>query len=464
MTPFMESFPLQWSRCYSSGTWTLPSHASLFSGQTPVEHGVTRPGESFSRDAAALPRTAKEAGYTTAVFSENPTFSSETGFDHYVDATHDEIQQKLFRSDFSPFDYVGELSVTGAVSLLGEVLSRPNRLRNVANTGYAGYRRLSSRTPLYPHHGQRVFSHLGSYLASTSGPTLTVTNVLDPHNPYYGVPPESEQSRPSGERDALRAGGWNMTYLLTEDAPPDVIRSAYGDWETFLEAKRGVYEQFSREADRLLKRWRDNQTDRFEGGLVVVVGDHGQLFGAEGMIGHHTSLHPHGVHVPLAVDPPSGWDTSERTLASQVSLAGLGRTLIDVVAGDVDGTDEFVASLAAYSREPGGSVLVCADGPTWSLPLLYEHERFDDSLVDALAVRKAGFVHDEHVDVYRSHWSNRTLERTSFRYSADSRERAPDRDPPPLSDDVQRWLCRTDDATDHGRETVDDRLENLGYV
>jgi len=464
VTPFLQSFPLQWSRCYSSGTWTLPSHVSLFSGQTPVEHGVTRPGETVPRDVAVLPRSAKDAGYTTAIFSENPTFSSDTGFDHYIDATHDEIQRKLFCSDFSPFDHVDELSVTEAVSLVGEILSRPNRLRNVANTGYAGYRRFSNRTPSYPHHGRRVFSHLESHLARTDGPTLTVTNVLDPHNPYYGVPPGSENSRSSRERDAMHAGGWNMVYMLTEEHPPDVIRSVYGDWETFFEAKKDVYEQFSREADRLLKRWQDKQTDRFEDGLVVAVGDHGQLFGTEGMYGHHMSLHPYGVHVPLAVDPPSGWDESERTLESPVSLAGVGRTLMDVVAGDVDGTDEFVDSLAAYSREPGGGVVVCADGPTWSLPPLYEHDRFDDSLVDALAVRKAGLVYDEYVDVYQSHWANRTVERTSFKYAAGSRERVSDRDPPPLPDDVEQWLSRTDDATDHGRENVNDRLENLGYV
>lgn len=464
ITPFLDSLPIHWSRGYSSGTWTLPAHASLFSGQSPVEHGTTRPQDRLKKESATLPQTAKENGYTTAMFSENPSFSSRTGFGHYVDMADESINSKLFRSDFSPEEYVDELSVGDGLQLVREILSRPGRVRNTVNTAYKAYDRFLSGTPSYPHHGRRLFRHFRSYVDQRSDPVLAVVNVLDPHNPYYGAPPGSESVRSDKEREALRAGAWAQQYMLTREDPPDVIRSVYGDWETFLAAKERIYEQFSGEADRLLSRWQNERSERFNNALVVVVGDHGQLFGTDGMYGHQVSLHPHGVHVPLAVSPPEGWADHERSITTPVSIAGLGRALVDVMDGKVNTTTELVDAVARHSREPNGGVLICADGPTYSVARLYEHDRFDDALVDRLAVRKAAYVHDDHVDLFESPWDENSVTARSYRYTADGRELLPERETPPLPSNIEGWLTRTGDVGSDRWDTITERLEALGYA
>lgn len=461
--PFLRSFPLQWNRCYSSGTWTLPAHTSLFSGQSPLVHGQTRPGDALTESRAQLPRTASNEGYETAIFSENPTFSSYTGFDRYVDAPHDDIHRKLLRSDFSPHRHIDSVSARSAFSLTKTILSTEYRTRNAVNTLYAAYLQYADRTGSYPHHGERLVSHLESYLADRSRPVLTVANVLEPHNPYLGTPPGMTDSRDPQELEALRAGSDNRTYLLTEEDPPGIVQSVFGGWDTLHMAQERVYEEYAAESDRLLSEWHDAQRDAFEDALVVVVGDHGQLFGAEGMVGHHTSLHPHGINVPLAVSPPADWQTVRRTVKEPVSIAGLGRTLMDVISGAVDTTDGFVKSLGSHSRETDDAVIVCADGPTWTMSSLYDANRYDNSRIDRLAVRRVALIRDGRVDVARSPWDETEIETTSYTYTTEDREQCSDRNSE-LPDDITAWLAERYDQENESRDAVESRLEALGYV
>lgn len=412
-------------------------------------------------EEARLPGTARAEGYETAIFSENPTFSTRTGFGNHVDAPHDDVDRKLLASDFSLHRHVDEVSFRGALSLAGTILATPNRTRNLVNTVSAAYYRYTDRERSYPHHGERLFSHLESYLARQRQPTVVVANVLEPHNPYLDTPPAVERSRDARELSALRAGD-NRRYLLTDDPPPEVVRSVYGDWDAFLDAQRRVYEEYAAESDRLLAEWRGSQPERFEDALVVVVGDHGQLFGAGGMVGHHTSLHPHGVVVPLAISPPSGWATGDRTVGRPVSLAGVGRALMDICTGAVTTTEELMESIAGYSRECDGAVVTCADGPTWSMASLYENDRYDSRLVDALAVRKVACARDDRVDVFTSPWDSGEITARSYEYTHDDRTERDGPDPQ-VPEAAERWLRRRYDHVDEGRDAVDARLEALGY-
>ncbi|MBB6646618.1 sulfatase-like hydrolase/transferase [Halobellus ruber] len=472
VTPFLRSLPLQWSRCYSSGAWTLPAHASLFAGQDPIDHGVTRVERRMTGRQAALTTTARENGYATALFSENPQFSSATGFGECVDDSNDYIGTKLLRSEFVPVNHVDELSASAGLSLLRTILAQPHRLRNLVNTGYAAYRRFSDTEPTYPHHGRRVISHLESYLAEQTEPVLTVMNLLDPHNPYYGAPPGQESSRSPEEEAALRNLPSNLFYLFTDDPLPEDVRAVFGDWAGAFEAEAEIYREFSREADRLVERWRDDQPSVFEDSLVVVVGDHGQLFGTDGVAGHGLSLHPNGIHVPLIVDPPTEWDRSDRRVDAPVSIAGLGRALTDVVAGKIADTAAFVDAVNAYSRGPGGAVITCVDGPTIEVQLL-AREEFDAELVDNHTVRKVACIYDEYVDVYECGWDDDTVAATSYEYAADHRTVRPDRETPPPPPEVAAWVRRSPKAEgdDVAWRTADEeqpaevraRLENLGY-
>lgn len=471
-TPFLSSFPLQWSRCYSSGTWTLPSHASLISGQDPTDHRVTDSQSSVMREQAHLLRRANENGYETALFSENPQYSSITGFDDCFDVVHDFIDWKLLPSEFTPKYALDELSLDGCKRFTWDIFSQPNRIPNLINTAFTAYRHFSDPQREFPHHGGRVISHLCSYLSERTTPTLTVTNVLEPHNPYWGSPPGQQEVKTSAEDRALR-NRRSGRYEFTNKQIPAEMRDVFSDYEEVFAVEERTYEAFSREADRLIQRFHDELTSRFEEDLIVLVGDHGQLFGAEGDVGHSTSLHPHGIHVPLAIDPPAGWTKPERTISDPVSNAGLGRALMDVVTNEVTSTAGFIDSISEYSRGPHGAVLACADGPTFNASGLFDANKFNNNLVRKKCLRKVACIYGEYVDVYSCHWDKESVNVTSYRYSETDREVVPERDPPSVPDDIESWIIRTpeyynttsgvDNSGETQSEAVTQRLKQLGY-
>jgi arylsulfatase A-like enzyme len=85
-TPFLDSlveenFIVKYG--YSNAPWTVPSHASLFTGDLPCDHGTT--SQSVSFDSVSLAEKMKEEGYDTVGITNNPLISPEIGFDRGFD-------------------------------------------------------------------------------------------------------------------------------------------------------------------------------------------------------------------------------------------------------------------------------------------------------------------------------------------------------------------------------------------
>jgi hypothetical protein len=67
--------------------WTLPSHATMFSGVGPLKHGVTTQANQFSPHTQLFPEILKERGYRNGAIVTSlllaPTFGYSAGFDKY---------------------------------------------------------------------------------------------------------------------------------------------------------------------------------------------------------------------------------------------------------------------------------------------------------------------------------------------------------------------------------------------
>lgn len=464
--PFLSSrSKIEFTRCYSPGTWTRPSHASLYSGQTPIDHGVTRRGDVLSASQAALPERARDAGYRTALFSENPTFSTGTGFHRGIDYVDDGIHRKPFPSSFSPDAHVDSIDVDAASTLLRELSRRPNKAVNLANLAYGFVTELSEGDDIaYPHHGARVFGHLRKFVGRNADlPLFCLANLLDTHNPHH-APPDfgAEQlglSVSTDERRALAAVNDDRLYMLDDADLPAETRAVFDSWDAVFERREAVYDAQIRYFDHLAERWFDRLADRvLDESLIVVTGDHGQLFGEEGQLGHQVSLHPHGIHVPLYVFPPASWET-DVTVTTPVSWLGLSRALGDVVDGTVTDTAAFVDALVEGSRT-NGRVVVAVDGPTWNVAEL--RERYDDAAVDEVCVRKVGFVETDEMVVYESGWNESTIRKQVYDLDDGSRalrHEAADETP---DERYGEWL-RSGTARDVSAETSA-RLRQLGYL
>jgi arylsulfatase A-like enzyme len=63
---------IRYAHAYSNASWTLPSHATLFTGLLPHEHGVRIGSNALREDIPTLAERLHAAGYETVSFSENP--------------------------------------------------------------------------------------------------------------------------------------------------------------------------------------------------------------------------------------------------------------------------------------------------------------------------------------------------------------------------------------------------------
>ncbi len=92
---------LRYAHAYANASWTLPSHATLFTGLAPQIHGVGW-GRLVAPDSLdMLAEKLQRAGYDTFGFSENPwvspTFKLTQGFDHFTmsNGTEGELQETV---------------------------------------------------------------------------------------------------------------------------------------------------------------------------------------------------------------------------------------------------------------------------------------------------------------------------------------------------------------------------------
>lgn len=65
----------------TTGPWTVPSHASMFTGQRTSSHRTDSRAEHFDPDGPPLAERLQRGGHRTTAFSNNNWVSEELGFD-----------------------------------------------------------------------------------------------------------------------------------------------------------------------------------------------------------------------------------------------------------------------------------------------------------------------------------------------------------------------------------------------
>jgi len=81
-TPFVEKWAadaLVFDNCVSTANYTLPSHASMFTGLLPSEHGAHNDYAFLDDGFTTIAELFRDAGYETYLFSANPRAGSAAG-------------------------------------------------------------------------------------------------------------------------------------------------------------------------------------------------------------------------------------------------------------------------------------------------------------------------------------------------------------------------------------------------
>ncbi|MGM0717765.1 MAG: sulfatase [Halobacteriota archaeon] len=263
--------------------WTLPVHASLFTGRYPSHHGADQ-GSPYLDGHTTVASVLSAAGYDTACYSSNAWITPYTGLVDGFDE-HDSFFEALPGDVLSgPLARVWQ--TINDNDHLRTLASKLVRLGAVAHAKLASGESADSKTPA-------VIDRAKAFIDASESDQgwFTFVNLMDAHLPYY--PPETYRERfaPGVDPDNVcqNSKEYNSGARGIDDDEWDAIRGLYDAEIAHMDAELGRLFEWLRETGQ----WSET--------AVVVCADHGELHGEHSLYGHEFALYDELINVPLLI-------------------------------------------------------------------------------------------------------------------------------------------------------------------
>jgi arylsulfatase A-like enzyme len=332
-TPNLDAFAAMGVRmvdAYASSSWTLPSHLSMMTGQTPLVHGVDIDQQALAGPEPTLAEILRGHGYRTrGVFSGpylDPTWGFGRGYERYrgVYGGHTNAAIERFARDEANVEADMGRAMAGADHDGLESSVRTRRMiRGALDREWT--RDVSSNEVT-----AAVLEDLRE-LSVQDHPWLLFAHYFDAHEDYVPPPPFETRFDPdyTGPVTGKHVLG---NPLLRTRAPGNGGRLVRRASDRDLEHVIALYEgEVAWVDDHLGKVLREldarGVADRT---LVIVVSDHGEEFFEHGGLGHRHTLFEESLRVPMLLRLP-GVLPSGRTVRGVVSVADLLPTILDIL-------------------------------------------------------------------------------------------------------------------------------------
>ncbi len=310
-------------RVVSPSPWTVPSHASMFTGLPPRTHGAwygRRP--ELPPHVPTIAERYRAAGFDAAAFYSNPWLRTA----------------KLMRG-FEPAEHS---------------VRRPrSRLALVRALTYLGL----GPPAWIDKGGQQTVAEVARWLAARPAerPFLLFVNFVEAHSPY--LPPRAFRTLPAGtsQLEAIRAQrGFDPVGWHAEARGPDGRRER---------GVRALYAASVRYQDAVLGSLLEALAARvaLDDLIVVVTADHGENLGDGGRWGHLFALNDALTRVPLLIRAPGRFPAGAR-VAAPFQTTDLFGTL-EALSGLPDDPPEDVQRLDRPG--PGHEATFAETWPAW---------------------------------------------------------------------------------------------------
>jgi arylsulfatase A-like enzyme len=343
---------IRFDEARATAPWTLPSHASLFTGRWPHEldaQWVTPLRGDFPTLAGYL----GSRGYATAGFVANTEYCSydtglDRGFTHYEDYVLDLPHLRPLRTAL-----LVERAWNGVATL--SLL-----LRERLTPGQPLHARVQSLIQwlLAPNRKDagsinREFLDWLAHRPEPGRPFFAFLNYFDAHSPY--LPPEGAGFRFGPGPRTLADYTLLVEQWKTIDKGSliphyrELVRDSYDNCLAYLDGRLGeLFETLHRRG--VLDRT-----------VVIVTADHGEELGEHNLFEHGESLYRPEIRVPLLIVVPSG-SQAPRVARETVSLRDLPATIVDL-AGLGAGAPFPGRALTRLWRapSPGATTDLCDD-------------------------------------------------------------------------------------------------------
>ena len=349
-TPFLEELAREstvFDLAVSAAPWTLPAHASIFTGQPPSVHGATKDRVWLGSESATLAELLRAEGYATVGFSSagmvSSTFNMHQGFERFYET---------FRYPVEWLDPAERLTWS-------RILLRPLGAAVAPDKG----------AWLVNELARRWLDEWGD--ASPGRPFFMFVNYFEAHLPYQ--PPASFRREfvPEPVRPGIRSlAGERYSHEAIYRAigrSDELAAADYAQLAALYDASLAYQDARLRELVEDLRRRR--LLDRT---VVAVVSDHGENLGEHGgLLGHAFSVHQTLLRVPLLLRYPPGFPAGLR-YPGLVATTSLFPTILDLAGGHPSpAAPPAVPPLPRAAGDPPAPFVVSEYGiPVFELHLL----------------------------------------------------------------------------------------------
>lgn len=282
--PYVQGNSTQFTQARSSGCWTLPATAALFTGKMPHEHGATTQSRAIYKDIPTLAEQMKNLGYATHQVTANIVTTDIFGLDRGFDDV-----RRIWNMVPAQFNRLQQFLVLIGKPRLRRMLLSKDALMNKMSSDVNMAKTWLQYTHLEILNEARKIISINE---AQNKQSFVFLNLMESHFPYHIAP--TFQTSSNGFVQNIRElvslfHTLNQTFLRTgklkvkEDMLEVIRRRQRKSWEVMAPSINQFIEEMHKDKDN----------------LVVFLSDHGDNFGEQGWLYHFSNVTDAGNKVPF---------------------------------------------------------------------------------------------------------------------------------------------------------------------
>lgn len=393
-TPFLAELAEKNTVCnfaYSNAPWTVPSHASIFTGDLPADHNTTTKNMNLKENK--LTKSLASKGYKTIGYSLNELICPELGFNEGFDKllVKDQVvlENSVGEDSYSAWNEVQRREYNSDIEKYIDFL-RSSISEKEFKSIFKGFESLMERTfhnhvaevpAKYQDKGAgdindlilRDFSEM-----SNNSDLFVFANYIEAHE--FEVPENTKRKFISVEesREPSSIVSTSEGFPELDDQQLEKVRRIYDTEISYLDQKiQELFEEIS--------------TD-YEDTVFIITSDHGQNLGHyDGVWDHQFGIWERLIRVPLVI---AGDGVPNIEIDDNVPL----RSLYDLIKGEKE--IEELGREKVFSEYSGAFALRSHEGEEEGVDEDHMQDQKDllNNESKAVVKKKRGYIKNSHID------------------------------------------------------------------
>jgi arylsulfatase A-like enzyme len=313
---------VSFEECRAASSWTLPSHASMFTGELSHNHGVHIQNRDFSTIDISETFLNEMTKYRTVGLSANFHAGPKFGFDRFFD---DFIAVNIYRKfnkgmDVREFIQNSDNSgIRAYLDFLKMASKQESTTKSILNGASSKLNQLSRKAPipsLFDEGTKRISKKMASNSVIDEEPFFVFANYMESHEPY-----EHTIGYDSTKHDASNT--WSSHHLNVDDLKEIAENNAqnHRHIQNFRNLYASAIDYMDRHISRAIEKIRERTTNET---TFIITADHGENLGYTSddyLFGHWDSMTEALLHVPFdIINPPSGYERNEHRYFTHLDL------------------------------------------------------------------------------------------------------------------------------------------------